>query len=428
MGRYLWYSNAPHAGTGYGEQTKLVAERMLRDKHQLAIAANYGISGAVMGWQTQTPDGAVGAPVLPQGYDQYSNDVVRAHYDAFAGQGGPATLIGLYDAWVIQPGPLKDIPVAWWTPVDHDPCPPQVSRFFVESGALPVAMSKFGQERLRAAGLSDVRYIPHAVDRAIHRPGLDINGQSVRAALRVPDGAFLVVSTVANKGAWPPRKAFGEMFQAMARLMAEHADTYWYLHTEPKGAANGIDLFALARAVGLPEDRLRWADSYAYVAGQIPPTVIAAIHGAADVMLMPSMGEGFGVPQVEAMATGTPVIASDATAQTEIVGGVGWLVEGQPWWDHLHSAFFHMPYIDRIVDALEEAYAERGTPAAADRRQRALARAAEYDADSVWETGWRPLLAELDERAKRHALRNVVSTPKPPVNTALRPKRKKRAA
>jgi hypothetical protein len=47
--------------------------------------------------------------------------------------------------------------------VDHEPAPPGVSNFFIKSGAIPIAMSKFGQMML---GRLDPLYVPHA-----HRHG-----------------------------------------------------------------------------------------------------------------------------------------------------------------------------------------------------------------------------------------------------------------
>jgi glycosyltransferase involved in cell wall biosynthesis len=47
-----------------------------------------------------------------------------------------------------------------------------------------------------------------------------------------------------------------------------------------------------------------------------------------DVMLATSYGEGFGIPTIEALACGTPVIVSEFAASTELLGDV-WLVDGQ---------------------------------------------------------------------------------------------------
>ena len=48
--------------------------------------------------------------------------------------------------------------------------------------------------------------------------------------------------------------------------------------------------------------------------------------GGAEVFVSPSLAEGFGLPVLEAMASGTPVICSDTTALPEIAGGAACLV------------------------------------------------------------------------------------------------------
>ena len=54
----------------------------------------------------------------------------------------------------------------------------------------------------------------------------------------------------------------------------------------------------------------------------IPRTVLAAVYRRASLVLQPSSAEGFGLPVVEAMACGTPVIASDIPALREVGGRV----------------------------------------------------------------------------------------------------------
>ncbi|RKH41608.1 glycosyltransferase family 4 protein [Corallococcus sicarius] len=53
---------------------------------------------------------------------------------------------------------------------------------------------------------------------------------------------------------------------------------------------------------------------------ELPESEMALFYGAAAALLLPSKYEGFGLPALEAMAAGCPVIASDATALPEVVG------------------------------------------------------------------------------------------------------------
>lgn len=61
--------------------------------------------------------------------------------------------------------------------------------------------------------------------------------------------------------------------------------------------------------------------------GMVPDGELPRIYANADLFLMPSHYEGFGLPALEAMACGTPVIASNQGSLPEVVGDAGLLVE-----------------------------------------------------------------------------------------------------
>jgi glycosyltransferase involved in cell wall biosynthesis len=60
--------------------------------------------------------------------------------------------------------------------------------------------------------------------------------------------------------------------------------------------------------------------------GYIPDEDLPALYNAADLFVYPSLYEGFGLPPLEAMACGTPVITSNTSSLPEVVGDAGIMV------------------------------------------------------------------------------------------------------
>jgi len=378
--RILWGSNAPWAPTGYGTQTAEVTKRLKAAGHDVAIAANYGLSGAMMKWHD--------IPVFPAGVDAYSNDIWPAHFVAWA-RGEPALFLTLFDVWVLHRDYFRDHNLASWTPVDHYPVPPLILDWAREHET--IAMSRFGQAALMKAGIAST-YIPHAIDRAIFRP---LDKAAARVKLGLDPGAFVILMNAANKGNNPPRKAWSENFGALSIFFEKHPEAVAYIHSDVMGIG-GVDLRVVAGFWGINENRLHFCQQYQYRTGQTSSEELAEMYAAGDVLLAASYGEGFGIPTIEAQACGLPVIVSDWAASPELVGA-GWKVRVQPLYDAPQNAAFGLPIISGIVEALDAAYEARGDP---ELREAAIAKAAEYDADTVFQAAWVPYLADLEAKLR----------------------------
>jgi glycosyltransferase involved in cell wall biosynthesis len=391
--RFLIYGNSPRAGTGYGVQIAHLARGLKRDGHNVAVACTYGHQTGVGEWDS----GHGPVTLYPSGWLENSVDVLALHaLHWFGGDPKAGWIITLTDQWILNPVNLDDFQVVAWTPVDHWPLPPEVLKFFHKNRqARPVAMSKYGQQQMIEAGLA-ADYVPLAVNTTMfqHRDTVNTGSEEtpIRELLAIPDTAKFVVAMVAMNKDPDDRKGFEAAFRAFGRFWREHQDAYLYVHADRYGIAGSqLNLIELAKHCAIPPHAIGFSNTWAMQIG-FSIEMMAAIYSAADVLLCPSKGEGFGVPMIEAQACGTPVIATDFTAQSELVGA-GWKVSGQLLFDAKQYASYLAANHGDVTDALMAAYKAQGDKKLT---QDAIAFAADYDARLVYDTYWRPVIKSLE--------------------------------
>lgn len=149
--------------------------------------------------------------------------------------------------------------------------------------------------------------IPLGID-----PGFAPASAETRATLRrripLPEHFFLFVGTL------EPRKNIPTLIRAWSKLAADLPDlvlagrTGWKVSKE--------DLQQLA---GKESHRLHFLD-------HVPGSLLPALYSEAQVFVYPSFMEGFGLPPLEAMACGTPVITSKCSSLPEVTGDAALLV------------------------------------------------------------------------------------------------------
>lgn len=310
--RILLISNSPHTPSAYGRQTKLFLENV--KGHDIAVASLYGTGGAAMEYN--------GHIIYPAGGGQSGDGNVGAAAAHFR----PDILVSFYDAWPLtfkQDPSLVDIPWVSWTTVDSAPLDPRSNRALGDADEI-VAYSRFGQRVLDAAGYEDAGYIPCGFDDTLFRPG---NKNEARKLLGLPDG--FLVGMVGRNNTAPSRKGFDVALLAFKAFLHTNPDAYLFLHTNMDYKERGLDLFAAVEQLGL-QGRVLYPDQAKYRLGLFSDKQLVSLMQSLDVLIQPSMNEGFGVPLVEAMACGTPVIATDHSAMSEIArGGRGLLLRSQ---------------------------------------------------------------------------------------------------
>ncbi|SDD21100.1 glycosyltransferase family 4 protein [Actinokineospora iranica] len=173
------------------------------------------------------------------------------------------------------------------------------------------------QAMIRRATLrADAVVVPTAAvaaDLATHAPGpapVHVIGHGVSRLPEEPVDLDLPQKYVLAVGTVEPRKGLDVLVEALA-----HGPDLPLVVVGPPGWG-GVDLRALAAAHGLPPDRVR-------VLGRVTDAELAEVLRRATVFAAPSRAEGFGLPMLEAMAAGVPVVHSDAPALVEVAGGAG---------------------------------------------------------------------------------------------------------
>jgi glycosyltransferase involved in cell wall biosynthesis len=119
-------------------------------------------------------------------------------------------------------------------------------------------------------------------------------------------------------GTLEPRKNLATLLEAMSLLRQRHH----LPHQLVIGGGKGWYYDAIFRRA----EQLGLGDAVRFV-GYVPQAELPLWYNLAEVFVYPSLYEGFGLPALEAMACGTPVVVSNSSALPEVVGEAGLTVE-----------------------------------------------------------------------------------------------------
>ncbi len=188
---------------------------------------------------------------------------------------------------------------------------------------------------------------------------------AVRARYGLHSPYILYVGTI------EPRKNISRLVQAFAQLK-ERGLTHKLAIVGQQGW-NCAPIFAEVERLGLKQDII--------FAGYVPFEDLPALYSAAEMMAFPSLYEGFGLPVIEAMACGTPVVTSNSSSLAEVADGVALLVDPL--------------CVDEIADALYRLHADPALRA--ELSERGLQRASQF----TWEQSARATLDLYEQVGKQ---------------------------
>ncbi|MGE4530469.1 MAG: glycosyltransferase family 4 protein [Acidithiobacillus sp.] len=184
----------------------------------------------------------------------------------------------------------------------------------VKRAAHIITISEFSKERILAhTGIDDshITVIPNGVDSRFRPHTPDEVSEQVNG-LYLPSRHYVLCV-----GSLEPRKNLVRLLQAWSRIQADIPSDIWLVLTGKRGNSR---VFANAAGMDTLPPRV-------YLTGYVADQVLPALYAGAMVFAFPSLYEGFGLPPLEAMACGVPVLTGNYTSLPEVVGDAGVMVD-----------------------------------------------------------------------------------------------------
>jgi glycosyltransferase involved in cell wall biosynthesis len=169
-------------------------------------------------------------------------------------------------------------------------------------------------ERHLTVDASKLRMIPEAVDHGLFKPGDPAAARAWAASShRITKPFVLFVSSL-----WPYKNCEG-LLRAWALARRDAGERNLVIVGPGRDKQYVAELHLLTEQLGIAEDVI--------FVGGVPLEDTARFYQAADAFVYPSLNETFGLPILEAMASGCPVVTSDTSAMPETAGGAALLCD-----------------------------------------------------------------------------------------------------
>lgn len=275
----------------------------------------------------------------------------------------------------------------------------------VKNADVAVVPSKNSLAMLEHFEHKNVKYIPHGIDINTYKPATSEEKLQFRKDIGLPENAFVVGCVAHNQY----RKMVNRLLRAFKLFYMKNPDALLLLHMSPKDAT-GWDLGQMIKDWGLGRAVL-FTDKNSKGFGDVhvPESEMRKLYCSMDVHALPTGGEGFGVPIVEAMACGLPNIVTDYTTTKEFlceadpsnpnkyVNERGFAVPYNEIEEHHTGGIWAKVNIPLMAEAMQRVKDAPGEARAMGLRARKFA-AENYDGELVKEQ-WRQFYRKVDEFA-----------------------------
>lgn len=176
---------------------------------------------------------------------------------------------------------------------------------------IPVAMSMYAQKQVKDLYGIHAEYIPHAIEPEVYKP----LSEKERALLKAKYGfsnRFIIGCVARNQG----RKMLDRALPAFKLVADKMPNAIMLFHTDKTDPASYFNFDDMINYYGL-NNRVFFTGTK-YFKG-FDYKKMNEVYNLMDIFFLPTSGEGFGIPTVEAMSAGIPVLVTDYTTTEELV-------------------------------------------------------------------------------------------------------------
>lgn len=185
----------------------------------------------------------------------------------------------------------------------------------LKAADISVVPSQNSYELCKKYGHENVQYVPHGINTEVFKPMTNDEKLKVREEYNLPKEAFVIGMVAHNQY----RKQVHRLIEAFEMFVKKNPKSLLLLHCLPRDAT-GWDLPQLLKDRGIMGHVL-FTDKAGKGTGDIhvPDSELRRFYCSMDVHALPTAGEGFGIPIVEAMACGIPNVVTDYTTTREFL-------------------------------------------------------------------------------------------------------------
>lgn len=294
----------------------------------------------------------------------------------------------------------KPIPWINYFPIDGLPFKHKWVNFIRNSIDIPVTYTKWASDVIRSIDKEFVvEYSYHGVDTDIFKPDPDAKKQ-MREQLSDQLGMDIKF-VIGYVGRNQPRKRLPELMAAYKQFAKGKKDVLLYLHT---GAVDmGWDLKEVKETLQIGKDTPILITPNHFPSMGMSDYKLSGLYQFFDVLCLPTVGEGFGLPFIEGMASGCPIVTTKCSVTPEIVGMAGMLVspDSMQIMPRDNEMIRPIPSVTGMAEAFEQLYTDKDTYEF--KAEQALGMASLYDNWNIpfWEQKIQQAVDMIEEKESR---------------------------